>query len=155
MVAPYSLQKNVPFHGDIDMLFRLVVFLKVVPMNKLFLCLCVKISWFLSSQAGSLHGKFIDATPFANSLKKDKDSDKPNSIVDELGPMLASYGFNYHGNEVLYSGVFGTEMDCEIFIGPVYYQRLRHMVSDKFQVIIFCSILNATSIFSCTLYPSS
>ncbi|ONM05443.1 DNA-directed RNA polymerase I subunit 2 [Zea mays] len=85
-------------------------------------------------RAGSLHGKFIDATPFANSLKKDKDSDKPNSIVDELGPMLASYGFNYHGNEVLYSGVFGTEMDCEIFIGPVYYQRLRHMVSDKFQV---------------------
>lgn len=88
----------------------------------------------MAAKAGSLHGKFIDATPFANSLKKDKDSDKPNSIVDELGPMLASYGFNYHGNEVLYSGVFGTEMDCEIFIGPVYYQRLRHMVSDKFQV---------------------
>lgn len=95
------------------------------------------ISWFLSSQAGSLHGKFIDATPFANSLKKDKDPHKPNSIVDEFGPMLASYGFNYHGTEVLYSGVFGTQMDCAIFIGPVYYQRLRHMVSDKFQVIVF------------------
>ena len=100
----------------------------------------------LSSQAGSLHGKFIDATPFANSVKQDKDPRKPNSIVDELGPMLASYGFNYHGKEVLYSGVFGTEMDCEIFIGPVYYQRLRHMVSDKFQVIVFCSILNRTYI---------
>jgi DNA-directed RNA polymerase I subunit RPA2 len=36
--------------------------------------------------------------------------------------------------EVLYSGVYGTELTCEIFIGPVYYQRLRHMVSDKFQV---------------------
>jgi hypothetical protein len=42
--------------------------------------------------------------------------------------------------------VFGTEMDCEIFIGPVYYQRLRHMVSHKFQVIVFCSILNRTYI---------
>lgn len=116
-------------------------------MTKLFyvyystLSFCLKISWFLSSQAGSLHGKFIDATPFANSLKKDKDPRTPNSIVDEFGPMLASYGFNYHGKEVLYSGVFGTEMDCEIFIGPVYYQRLRHMVSDKFQVIVFCPIL--------------
>ncbi|CAD6205427.1 unnamed protein product [Miscanthus lutarioriparius] len=88
----------------------------------------------MAAKAGSLHGKFIDATPFANSLKQDKDPRKPNSIVDELGPVLASYGFNYHGKEVLYSGVFGTEMDCEIFIGPVYYQRLRHMVSDKFQV---------------------
>ncbi|KAF2300843.1 hypothetical protein GH714_017757 [Hevea brasiliensis] len=36
--------------------------------------------------------------------------------------------------KVLYSGVYGTELTCEIFIGPVYYQRLRHMVSDKFQV---------------------
>ena len=92
----------------------------------------------LSSQAGSLKGKFIDATPFASSVKE-----RSNSIVDELGPMLASYGFNYHGTEILYSGVFGTEMKCEIFLGPVYYQRLRHMVSDKFQVgnHYLCTIL--------------
>lgn len=32
------------------------------------------------------------------------------------------------------SGVTGEEFPAEIFIGPVYYQRLRHMVSDKFQV---------------------
>lgn len=57
-----------------------------------------------------------------------------NSLVDELGQMLREKGFNYHGVEVLYSGVYGTELVCEIFIGPVYYQRLRHMVSDKFQV---------------------
>ncbi|KAL6883540.1 hypothetical protein ACP4OV_010954 [Aristida adscensionis] len=88
----------------------------------------------MAAKAGSLHGKFINATPFANSVKEEKDPSKSSSIVDELGPMLASYGFNYHGTEVLYSGVFGTEMTCEIFIGPVYYQRLRHMVSDKFQV---------------------
>jgi DNA-directed RNA polymerase I subunit RPA2 len=59
---------------------------------------------------------------------------KSGSVVDELGPLLTAHGFNYHGTEVLYSGVFGTEMTCEIFIGPVYYQRLRHMVSDKYQV---------------------
>jgi len=32
------------------------------------------------------------------------------------------------------SGVTGEEFAAEIFIGPVFYQRLRHMVSDKFQV---------------------
>lgn len=51
--------------------------------------------------------------------------------------MLRAKGFNYHGGEVLYSGVYGVEMKCEIFIGPVYYQRLRHMVSDKYQVCSF------------------
>ena len=67
--------------------------------------------------------------------KNNGDSDsKSGSLVDELGLMLREKGFNYHGLEVLYSGVYGTELTCEIFIGPVYYQRLRHMVSDKFQV---------------------
>ncbi|RVW36415.1 DNA-directed RNA polymerase I subunit 2 [Vitis vinifera] len=87
-------------------------------------------------QGGSLHGKFVDATPFSDSLRKanGEAGSESSSLVDELGSMLTSYGFNYHGVEVLYSGFYGTELTCEIFIGPVYYQRLRHMVSDKFQV---------------------
>lgn len=83
-----------------------------------------------------MHGKFMDATPFTSLLKKGNEGQESesSSLVDELGSMLTAYGFNYHGAEVLYSGVYGTELTCEIFIGPVYYQRLRHMVSDKFQV---------------------
>lgn len=78
----------------------------------------------------------MDATPFAGSVKKanGETRSESESLVDDLGEMLRSHGFNYHGVEVLYSGVYGTELTCEIFIGPVYYQRLRHMVSDKFQV---------------------
>ncbi|KAH9615819.1 hypothetical protein KSS87_022967 [Heliosperma pusillum] len=89
----------------------------------------------IASKGGSLRGKFVDATPFEDSLKRDGEcgSESP-SLVDELGSMLAAHGFNRYGTEVLYSGVYGTELTCEIFIGPVYYQRLRHMVSDKFQV---------------------
>ena len=45
-----------------------------------------------------------------------------------------SAGYNYYGTERLYSGVTGQEMEADIFMGIVYYQRLRHMVSDKFQV---------------------
>ncbi|KAL6124662.1 hypothetical protein ACLB2K_077174 [Fragaria x ananassa] len=91
----------------------------------------------VAAKGGSLHGKFVDATPFANSEKKvneETDGEKSKTLVDELGEMLKVKGFNYYGAEVLYSGVYGTELTCEIFIGPVYYQRLRHMVSDKFQV---------------------
>lgn len=90
----------------------------------------------IAAKGGSLQGKFVDATPFARSVgNQDKKSKHTSdSTVDEFGQVLSSYGFNYHGTEVLYSGTLGTELTCEIFIGPVYYQRLRHMVSDKFQV---------------------
>ncbi|CAN0862970.1 DNA-directed RNA polymerase I subunit 2 [Linum grandiflorum] len=87
----------------------------------------------LAAKGATLNGKFVDATPFASSMKKDGGSES-ESLVDDLGEALKSHGFNYHGVEVLYSGVYGTELTCEIFMGPVYYQRLRHMVSDKFQV---------------------
>ena len=49
-----------------------------------------------------------------------------------------SAGYNYYGNETLYSGINGNELEVQIFVGIVYYQRLRHMVADKFQV---CNIL--------------
>lgn len=55
----------------------------------------------------------MDATPFANSVKKtngDTGTDESKSLVDELGEMLRTCGFNYHGVEVLYSGVYGTEL---------------------------------------------
>lgn len=73
---------------------------------------------------------------------------KSASLVDELGDMLKEKGFNYHGCEVLYSGVYGTELTCEIFIGPVYYQRLRHMVSDKYQVSKFSVFLSSDLTFA-------
>ncbi|XP_010520079.1 PREDICTED: DNA-directed RNA polymerase I subunit 2 [Tarenaya hassleriana] len=90
----------------------------------------------VAAKGGSLNGEFMDATPFPDAvIKPDGENKKESSsLVDDLGSMLKKKGFNYHGTEVLYSGVYGTELTCEIFIGPVYYQRLRHMVSDKFQV---------------------
>ncbi|KAL8062090.1 hypothetical protein ABFX02_02G124000 [Erythranthe guttata] len=90
----------------------------------------------MAAKGGAMDGKFVDATPFSSSVKNssEESGSELTSLVDELGSKLIARGFNYHGVEVLYSGVYGTELTCEIFIGPVYYQRLRHMVSDKFQV---------------------
>ncbi len=47
---------------------------------------------------------------------------------------LRSAGYSYYGSESLYNGLTGNYMKAEIFMGLVFYQRLRHMVSDKSQV---------------------
>ena len=48
-------------------------------------------------------------------------------------------GFSYYGTESMYSGTTGLQLEVDVFIGVVYYQRLRHLVSDKFQVREFQS----------------
>ena len=80
----------------------------------------------MAGKAGAVHGCTQDATPFRFSEK--------HRAVDHFAEQLKASGFNYHGTESMYSGVYGTEMEVQIFVGVVYYQRLRHMVSDKDQV---------------------
>ena len=80
----------------------------------------------LAGKAGALHGTAHDSTPW-----KFSEDDTP---ADFFGEQLASAGYNYHGNEPMYSGATGEELRADIYIGCVYYQRLRHMVNDKFQV---------------------
>lgn len=57
-----------------------------------------------------------------------------DTAVDYFGKQLLAAGYNYYGNEPMYSGITGQEFAADIYIGVVYYQRLRHMVLDKFQV---------------------
>ena len=40
-------------------------------------------------------------------------------------------GFERYGNEILYNGRTGKQMKVSIFMGPTYYQRLKHLVADK------------------------
>lgn len=80
----------------------------------------------LAGKAGALHGIAQDATPWMFS-----EDDTP---ADFFGEQLRKAGYNYHGNEPMYSGATGEELRADIYIGCVYYQRLRHMVNDKFQV---------------------
>ena len=54
--------------------------------------------------------------------------------MEHYGNLLEAVGYNKYGSETLYSGITGDALDCQIFIGMVYYQRLRHMVNDKYQV---------------------
>ena len=51
--------------------------------------------------------------------------------VDLLGQELVKAGFNYSGKDQVTSGITGEIWEAHIFFGPVYYQRLKHMVLDK------------------------
>eukprot|EP00494_Astrolonche_serrata_P005326 UN05342 len=57
---------------------------------------------------------------------------------------LKKHGYNYYGSEPMYSGVSGRLFKADLYIGMVYYQRLRHMVSDKYQVRSIGPIDNVT-----------
>tara|TARA_B110000259_G_scaffold186769_1_gene238842 strand:+ start:1014 stop:4640 length:3627 start_codon:yes stop_codon:yes gene_type:complete len=54
-----------------------------------------------------------------------------NQKRDDIGEILQDNGFNKHCDEILYNPFTGEQMKTNIFFGPTYYQRLKHMVKDK------------------------
>jgi DNA-directed RNA polymerase II subunit RPB2 len=64
-------------------------------------------------------GNLGDGTPYSH-LK-----------VDQLREQMLHYGMHPYGNEILYNGQTGEMIEAEIFMGPTFYQRLKHMVIDK------------------------
>jgi len=46
-------------------------------------------------------------------------------------PLLVEAGFNSSGNQILYNGMTGEQLQSDVYIGPTYYMRLKHMVKDK------------------------
>jgi DNA-directed RNA polymerase II subunit RPB2 len=66
-------------------------------------------------------GISVDCTAFVNKGPK-------HEIV---GSLLQEYGYHSSGNDLLYNGMTGEQIESEIFMGPTYYLRLKHMVQDK------------------------
>ena len=67
------------------------------------------------------YGAIGDCTAFVNRGQK----------TAVFGEMLSQVGFHSSGNEIMYNGMTGEQIETEIFIGPTYYMRLKHMVKDK------------------------
>jgi len=74
----------------------------------------------LTGKVSSLAGSEGDGTAFNTSL-----------TVDNVARVLHSLGYQRHGNETLHSGMTGRQLTAKIFIGPTFYQRLKHLVDDK------------------------
>nr|ANJ43283.1 RNA polymerase III subunit B [Sugiyamaella mastotermitis] len=73
----------------------------------------------VSGKAGVLNGSLEYGTCFGGSK------------LEDMSKILIEKGFNYSGKDMLYSGVTGECLQAYIFFGPIYYQKLKHMVMDK------------------------
>jgi DNA-directed RNA polymerase II subunit RPB2 len=51
--------------------------------------------------------------------------------VKTIAEELQKVGYESYGNEIMYNGFTGEQFETSVFIGPVFYQRLKHMVNDK------------------------
>ncbi|EER31673.1 DNA-directed RNA polymerase II 140 kDa polypeptide [Candida tropicalis MYA-3404] len=73
----------------------------------------------LLSKVSSLSGFEGDASPFTD------------VTAEAIAKLLREHGYQSRGFEVMYNGHTGKKLMAQVFFGPTYYQRLRHMVDDK------------------------
>ncbi|MBI2628675.1 DNA-directed RNA polymerase subunit B'' [Candidatus Pacearchaeota archaeon] len=73
----------------------------------------------ISGKIGCLKGEIMNGTSF----------EKIN--VEEMENQLKDLGFRYDGKETMYNGITGKQMEAKIYIGDMYYMKLKYMVSNK------------------------
>lgn len=73
----------------------------------------------LLSKVSTITGNEGDATPFSE------------VTVEAISSLLRTYGYHSRGLEVMYNGHTGRKLQAQVYLGPTYYQRLKHMVGDK------------------------
>ncbi|KAI4184114.1 MAG: hypothetical protein L6R41_004968 [Letrouitia leprolyta] len=73
----------------------------------------------IAGKAGVLAGEFEYGTAFSGSK------------VEDMADILVKKGFSYTGKDYMTSGITGESLPAYVFFGPIYYQKLKHMVQDK------------------------
>ncbi len=73
----------------------------------------------IAAKTGALDGRYVDGTTFHSEKEAD------------LRQELLSLGFRENGTETMYNGITGEQYKAKIFIGNMYYLKLKHMVANK------------------------
>ncbi len=73
----------------------------------------------IAGKVGSLSGEIVDGTSFSGAGKL------------ELEEQLRNLGFRYDGKETMYNGITGKRLNAKIFVGNLYYLKLKYMVGNK------------------------
>ncbi|CAN7124374.1 unnamed protein product [Brassica rapa subsp. narinosa] len=83
-----------------------------------------KMMELLGSKAGVSSGRFHYGSAFG-------EESGHADTVENISKTLVKHGYSYCGKELLYSGLSGEPLQTYVFMGPIYYQKLKHMVMDK------------------------
>jgi len=75
----------------------------------------------ITGKACCMEGTAGECTSFYNRENK----------LGMFGELLSKHNFHSNGDEILYDGMTGKQLEASVFIGPTYYMRLKHMVKDK------------------------
>ena len=73
----------------------------------------------LAGKVAALSGRVVDASAFSS------------ESLDSLENNLQRLGFKYDGKEIMYNGITGKKMEFKIYIGNMYYLKLKYMVVNK------------------------
>jgi DNA-directed RNA polymerase subunit B len=73
----------------------------------------------LAGKVGCLKGETVDGTAFSGESK------------EKLEEQMKKLGFRYDGKETMYNGITGKKMVSKIFVGNLYYLKLKYMVGNK------------------------
>lgn len=107
-------QEDMPFTSE-GLIPDIIVNPHAIPsrmtIGQLIECLLGKVS--------AIKGTEGDATPFTS------------VTVEDIAKRLLEAGYQPHGWELMHNGHTGRPLEAQIFLGPTYYQRLKHMVDDK------------------------
>ena len=125
MIIP---QENMPFTKD-GIVPDIIINPHAIPSRMTIAHLLETLLGKISTQKGIQ----IDGTPFNN-----------NDYSKLFLNLEKDYGFERYGNEIMYNGQTGDQIESSIYIGPTYYERLKHMVSDKinYRQVKFRTVLN-------------
>jgi DNA-directed RNA polymerase III subunit RPC2 len=98
----------------------------------------------VAGKAGLCHGKIHDGSAFAG------------DTIEQVSAALMKSGYNYRGKDYITSGITGEGLSAYIFFGPIFYQKLKHMVtthpteprrrpdcSPQYMVLAHCSLCAA------------
>jgi hypothetical protein len=75
----------------------------------------------LFGRFGAETGAKVNGTAFCNR----------EDIVKTVGDSLETIGMHPHTENIMYCGTTGKQLPCSIFMGPLYFMRMKHLTSDK------------------------
>ena len=127
-------QEDMPFNGDprsaptLDMMVNPLAIPSRMTIGHLIECLMGK-KCVVSCPKSSND----DQHSFESSEERTKGDATPfgKATVEQIGKELHKMGYNSMGYDTFYDGRTGEKLTALVFTGPTYYQRLRHMVVDK------------------------